>query len=179
MALIFLRHSRPDAAEGLCYGRTDLPPGAMTAADAQRLAADLPPLDAIVTSPLARCVALAHPIAASRGLPVQTDPDLAEMDFGAWEMTPWGDIPRHEIDAWAADLLHARPHGGETVAELRARIARALARPRSGTTLWVGHAGVARAALDILGHPDAWDQRIDYATPFHLVPNTQGPAPAV
>ncbi|HBF90413.1 MAG TPA: phosphoglycerate mutase, partial [Hyphomonas atlantica] len=47
-------------------------------------------------------------------------------DFGRWEMQPWGDLPRHELDAWANDFLDARPHGGESVAELTARTRAAI-----------------------------------------------------
>ena len=53
------------------------------------------------------------------------------MDFGRWEGLPWSAVPRAELDAWAADLMHARPHGGESVAMLLARTRRALARCRA------------------------------------------------
>jgi alpha-ribazole phosphatase len=71
------------------------------------------------------------------------------MDFGTWEGRAWDNIPRAGLDEWAADFLHARPHGGESVAQLRARIQAALAdfRARPGHHLLVTHAGVIKAAL--------------------------------
>ncbi|OXH82433.1 alpha-ribazole phosphatase, partial [Burkholderia multivorans] len=51
------------------------------------------------------------------------------------------------LDAWAADLMHARAHGGESVAQFAARVAqRADAIARLGLPQWiVTHAGVIRA----------------------------------
>ncbi len=159
--MIILRHTRPDGHEGLCYGRTDLALAPDFEADAAAILAGLPPVSAIRSSPLSRCLRLAERIAAARRLPLATDPRLAEFDFGAWEGRAWADIPRAELDAWAADFRHARPHGGETVAELGARVAAALAEATPGT-LWVAHAGVARAAAAVLGHAGGWEMRLGF-----------------
>lgn len=70
-----------------------------------------------------------------------------EMDFGRWEGVPWDRIPRAELDAWAADFDHARPHGGESVAIFAARVEAALSALRDGTpTLIVTHGGVMKVA---------------------------------
>ncbi|MEM1088480.1 MAG: histidine phosphatase family protein, partial [Pseudomonadota bacterium] len=67
----------------------------------------------------------------------------------AWEGVAWDDIPRDEIDEWAEDILHARPHGGESVAMLRDRSRTALKgwQSRYERLLIVTHAGVIKAAL--------------------------------
>lgn len=161
MAVIVLRHTRPEGHEGLCYGRADLALAPGFEADAAAIVANLPPVSAVRSSPLSRCLRLAERIAAARNLPLATDPRLAEFDFGTWERRPWAEIPRAELDAWAADFRHARPHGGETVAELAARVAAALAEATPGT-LWVTHAGVARAAAAALGRAGGWDTRLDF-----------------
>ncbi|WP_347555218.1 histidine phosphatase family protein [Robbsia sp. KACC 23696] len=49
------------------------------------------------------------------------DPRLSEIDFGQWEMQRWDDIPRDQIDRWAADVLHERPHHGESAHMLAER----------------------------------------------------------
>ncbi|MEM9050041.1 MAG: alpha-ribazole phosphatase [Pseudomonadota bacterium] len=161
MALILLRHTRPAIAAGICYGRSDLDLAPGFKADADRLALSLPPVSRIVTSPLRRCARLAEHIGAARGLPVDPEPRLSEMDFGAWEGVAWDAIPRAELDAWAADFLHARPHGGETVAMLLARVAAALSAlaDAGGDTLIVAHAGVIKAALVAHGDKDGWEAR--------------------
>ena len=163
MSLIFLRHSKPKAADGLCYGRTDLAlePGLDTIA--QRLDAKLPALERIISSPLSRCQELAQALAEKRKTPLSIDPNLIEMDFGTWENTPWDSIDRNALDAWADDFLHARPHGGESVTMLRNRVRTALESIDDTPTLWVSHAGVFRALMAQTDHPDPWNARIDFA----------------
>jgi len=153
-----LRHLRPEVAEGICYGATDLDlaPGHEAALEA--LLARLPPLAGLVTSPLRRCRLLAEAIGQRLGLAATLDARLTEMDFGAWEGLPWSGIPRAELDAWAADFLHARPHGGESVAQLQARTLAALGdcRARPGHHLLVTHAGVIKAALATGPRAEDW-----------------------
>ncbi len=160
MALILLRHTRPEGGAGVCYGITDLPPGAELGREARRLDVQLPAASRIVTSPLARCARLAEALAQARDLPLTTDIRLREIDFGAWEGLRWDDIPRDQIDAWAADLMHARPHGGESVAMLAARAAPAL--DEAEGALVVTHMGVIRAALARAGREGAWEARLGF-----------------
>ncbi|MFN6979601.1 MAG: histidine phosphatase family protein [Gemmobacter sp.] len=171
MALTLLRHTRPLGAEGLCYGHTDLAPGPDLAGEAARLAAELPPFAVVVTSPLTRCRALAEALAAARGVPLAVDPRIAEMDFGTWEGRPWAAIPRAEIDAWAADLMHACPHGGETVAALAARVGAALGdwRASPAPRLAVTHAGVVKAVRAARAGPAAWTGTIAFGA-WEIVP---------
>ncbi|WP_028103065.1 histidine phosphatase family protein [Pseudoduganella violaceinigra] len=122
MELILVRHPQPDVAAGTCYGSSDLPatPAALAAGEAA-----LAPLlseallrgHRLYSSPLQRCTAL-----AARLGNFTPDARLAEMHFGAWELRSWSDIPRAEVDAWAADLLDYHPGGGETVREVAARV---------------------------------------------------------
>ena len=165
MALTLVRHTRP-STQGVCYGRSEVPLAPGFAAAAVALAARLPPAP-IVSSPLGRCRRLAEALAAAHGTPVRIDPRLTEIDFGAWGGRPWDAIPRAELDAWAADLLGARPHGGESVAMLLARTRAALA-DLPGPAIIVTHAGVIRAALAAAGDEGAWQRRVPYATPIPL-----------
>lgn len=165
MGLILLRHTRPAAPEGLCYGSTDLPLDEPALAERLPvLARTLPPIDRIRTSPLSRCRHLAEAIGSARGLVAEVDPRLVEMDFGAWENRAWSALPRSELDAWAADFDAARPHGGETVAELARRVGAALGDtpPQPGTTLWVTHAGIVRATCALRGLHAGWDTRLGF-----------------
>jgi alpha-ribazole phosphatase len=163
--VILLRHSRPAVAEGTCYGRSDLAPGPDFEAAAATVLAGLPPVAAVRSSPLVRCLRLAERIAATRGLALDTDPRLIEMDFGRWEARLWAEIDRGELDAWAADFDHARPHGGESVAMLAARVGAALraAEPSDPPVLWVTHSGVVRAACAITGAGEGWATDLGFA----------------
>ena len=86
------------------------------------------------------------------------------MDFGRWEGVPWHAIPRAELDAWTADFLHARPHGGESVHMLYERTRSAIADyRRTGLShLVVTHAGVIKAVRAEDGHPDAWRSSVAF-----------------
>jgi len=148
----------------MCYGRTDLDLDDGFEAALATILRDLPPVSAITTSPLGRCRKLAERLAAARDLSLVEDPRLMEMDFGSWEGLAWSDVPRAELDAWAADFRHARPHGGESVAMLEARVAAALAdaAARRPPTLWVAHSGVARAAAALTGRPEGWETQLAF-----------------
>ncbi|MGX9353827.1 histidine phosphatase family protein [Roseobacteraceae bacterium S113] len=162
MALTFLRHTQPDVAKGICYGRTDLSLAASAPDDIAAAVAPLTKAQQIFTSPLKRCRQLADAIGKNTVLD-----GVVEMDFGAWEMTPWDAINRAELDAWAADFLHARPHGGESVAQLRDRVDAALAAIPDGA-LVVTHHGVIKAAAALRGHPEGWDINVAFGTTLTL-----------
>lgn len=165
MSLILLRHSKPVGADGLCYGRTDLLPDDSFDAQIARLRTELPPVCRILSSPLTRCRMMAEALGTHLDLAPILDPRLVEMDFGAWEGLAWDAIPRAELDAWAADFLHARPHGGESVAQLGARTAAALTEAAQGETpaLVVAHAGIIKAALVAAGDPKGWHVETGFA----------------
>ncbi len=166
MALTLLRHTTPDMAPGLCYGRTDLPLSPGFEDEAAGILKCLPPVTCVISSPLGRCLQLAERIAALRALDLRVEPGWIEMDFGRWEGVPWDAVPRHELDAWAADFMAYRGHGGESVAMLAARVATGLEAAPEGALI-VTHAGCIKAALAQRGVADGWTAR----TPFGgLVP---------
>ena len=140
MRLLLVRHPRPEVDPGLCYGRSDV---AAEGADLLRVRATLPTGLPTWSSPLQRCASLARALNPPQ---LRFDARLAEMDFGAWELRSWDDIPRAEVDAWSADLLDYRPGGGETVMEVAARVAAFDAGLRDGQqdTLVICHAGTIR-----------------------------------
>lgn len=143
MELILVRHPLPEVAPGLCYGSSDLPAAAAALAEghaalAPRLAPWLARGARLYSSPLRRCSALAALLGD-----FTPDARLVEMDFGAWELRPWSDIPREEVDAWAADLLDYRPGGGETVREAAARV-QSFLDELQGDAVIVCHAGTMR-----------------------------------
>ena len=135
-----VRHLAPRVAPGLCYGRTDLAvdPAAIAAA-LPRLRARLPAGLPIYSSPLRRCADLARALGDTI-----IDPRLTELDFGAWEMQAWDAIARDEIDAWAADMAHYRPGGGESVAAMAARVLRFYDELPAGPSIVICHAGTMR-----------------------------------
>ena len=158
MQVFLIRHPRPLIEAGRCYGRLDVDcedPQPI----ARRLQEQIPADTPIIASPLCRARRLAEALTSQ----VQIDARLSEIDFGAWEGKAWDDIDRVALDRWADDVLHFVPPGGESVAQLQARVIafaqdlRALDAPRVAI---VSHAGVMRA---LIGHwqklPEAaWTQ---------------------
>ncbi len=153
MSLILVRHTRPDVPAGLCYGRLDVALLDTFADEATAVLRILPEVRRVAASPLRRCRELAQHIAASRSLPLHVDQRLTEMDFGTWEGRLWSQLPASELQAWANDFMHARPHGGESVAMLQRRVEDAIAHwtaYREPIAL-VTHAGVIKAAASAGG----------------------------
>lgn len=152
MKLILVRHPAPDIASGICYGSSDVAvaPHILAAAHASLLAS-LPANLPVYSSPLWRCAGLAQALA--RDLPASQfiqDARLAEMDFGDWELRAWQDIDRLDIDAWAADLAHYRPGGGESVLAMVTRIQSFLTdllREQHAAAIVICHAGSIRLLL--------------------------------
>lgn len=161
--LILMRHTTPAVAPGTCYGRTDLELANSFEAEAKAALAALPPPRRIVTSPLQRCRRLAEAAASAFGVAVEVEDALIEMDFGAWEGRPWEALPRAELDAWAADFLDARPHGGECVRQMRDRVAPVLAAlAADDAVLAVTHAGILKVAAHLQDLPDAWRHSVPF-----------------
>lgn len=151
MKLLLIRHARTVAADGLCYGCSDLPaPAEGTRAAAAAAVADLPPSGAeLRCSPLQRCRVLADALTVLRpDLRALGDPRLSEMDLGDWEQRPWAEIGREALDAWSRDFADGRAGGsGESTRQFMQRVGAAYDdwRAGAGDAVWVTHAGVIRA----------------------------------
>lgn len=150
MDLYLIRHTRPQIEAGVCYGQLDVPLAATCREDCSAVAARLSTVDAVWTSPLARCRTLANVIAARSGLSPVTESRLRELRFGEWEGRNWEKIAREQSDPWAADYWNVAPPDGETYRELYERVALALEHIlacRTPRVALVTHAGPIRAAL--------------------------------
>jgi alpha-ribazole phosphatase len=158
MRVILVRHPQPVVAPGLCYGSTDLAVAPDELARARAAMSSTLPRDTpLFSSPLRRCAELAAGLSCSS---LTFDARLAEINFGAWEMRHWDDIPRAEIDAWADDLTGYRPGGGESVLQMAARVAAFYAELQGrdhACAIVICHAGTMRllsACRDGLSVPD-------------------------
>ncbi|MEM6745146.1 MAG: histidine phosphatase family protein [Pseudomonadota bacterium] len=158
--IALLRHF-PTAwnAEGRLQGRTDIP---LSAASREALAAlALPPPwtdGPFIASPLARAQETARALAPP-GAQIALDPRLTEFDFGEWEGRVGADLLADPacaygpVETWGPDF---RPPGGESVSELAARVAEALAERARPGAVFVLHRGVMRA---ILALATGWEWR--------------------
>jgi probable phosphoglycerate mutase len=129
--LVLVRHgSTEHSAERRFSGRNELPLVAegerQAAALAARAAASFADAAAIVSSPLRRAVQTAEAIAATLGVDVVTNDDLAEVDFGDWEGLTFGEA-RTANPTQLADWLASpdtAPPGGESFTALARRVRR-------------------------------------------------------
>jgi len=133
-------------APGICYGATDLELADDVAMCADDVRKALPAGIALFSSPLRRCRALAT---ALHPAPLY-DERLRELDFGRWELRRWDELPRDELDAWAADPLNYAPPGGEAALALSGRLEVFLDErgwPRGEDIALVTHGGVIKILL--------------------------------
>jgi alpha-ribazole phosphatase len=124
MRLYLVRHPEPIVKPDTCYGSSDVN---VDVAACERVNAalinTLPKDVALFSSPLRRCVDLAKKLSSSLGdKPVSFDERLAEMHFGRWELRPWAEIPRTEVEAWVKDVVTYQPGGGENVLQMAVRV---------------------------------------------------------
>lgn len=171
MQLILVRHPPPLVASGVCYGRTDL---AVSPEQLEQtltaLRASLPSGLPLYSSPLRRCAGLAASLSPA---PIYDD-RLVEMDFGSWEMQPWDAIPRAGIDAWAEDVVHYQPGGGESVLRMAQRIAAFHADLQrqlgGGSAVVVCHAGAMRLLSACHGGMAPAEMALHAARAAHNIP---------
>ena len=140
--LYLVRHTPVAVPSGTCYGRRDVALQAPVDVHAAWLRTMLPAEVAIFCSPLSRCRLLAEALCPR---PI-IDERLAEMDFGDWEMRRFDEIAREQIDAWSRDPFGFRPPGGESGAEVMARVQSALAgiMAQRASAVIVSHGGPLR-----------------------------------
>jgi len=120
MQLTLIRHPPVAVAQGLCYGRTEVP---LVADWHDNIGhwhdlATVHPRPMVCCSPALRC---REP--ALRVWPrAAVETDLQEMHFGTWENRPWAALDAAETEAWYADIENHPPPGGESLNALSERV---------------------------------------------------------
>ena len=142
------------------------------------------PIDAIVSSDLARAMHTALPLARHRGLRVRADPALRERSFGVFQGFTYAQIAQHwpeETARWRARDAQFAPKHGESLNDFYRRVTRAaqrLALEFAGrSVVWVTHGGVLdclhRAAMRVaLDASRTWT--LDNAAINRLLHSDQG-----
>jgi alpha-ribazole phosphatase len=155
--IYLIRHTTPLVPKGICYGQTDLDVTESFIEEAEAIRQVLPSsMAAVFSSPLQRCARLASHLFPEAGIALW--PELMELHCGSWEMQPWDDLPKHEIDPWMADFVNIRVPGGESYLDLHARVTTCFnaiaAANAGGPQAIVAHGGVLRSILSgISGTP--------------------------
>jgi broad specificity phosphatase PhoE/ribonuclease HI len=152
LRLILVRHGETAMTVQRRYsGRSDVPLTERGLAQARAVAESLAgvSIDAVVSSPLERCVRTAEFLKA----PVVVEPDLVECDFGDWDGLTFADVHERWPDRMAAWLAapDVAPPGGESFDTVSTRVQAAVARVRAqypqGTVAVVSHVSPIKLIL--------------------------------
>ncbi|TMC46699.1 MAG: histidine phosphatase family protein, partial [Chloroflexi bacterium] len=158
LRLRLVRHGETDwNAEGRIQGHLDVPLNARGAEQARRVAEELAGSGAqlVLSSDLSRATQTAAIIAEHLGVPLVLDAGLRERNLGALQGKTAADLGGADGgQAFVSRMVNdpgARPEGGESLAEFRARlggrIGELVARPPAADVVLVSHGGAIRAAL--------------------------------
>lgn len=165
--LDFLRHGEP--VGGRKYrGQTDDPLSDKGWAEMRSAVGTARPWQAIVSSPLSRCLAFAETLSKEMDVPLAVEDRLKEVAFGVWEGRTRSELKVADPDLlfnFKRDPIGARPAGAEDLDAFQSRVARAfdaMAEAYRGRhVLVVAHAGVIRMAIcHVLGIPPAHAYRL-------------------
>ena len=157
--LILVRHGQTvDNVAGIAQGWNDSALSDAGQEQVRRLAervAELQPT-ALYSSPLGRALATAEAISARTGLPITPLDDLREMSYGGWEGRSFLDVRREDeqiYQRWINDEEASCPNG-ESHADVRRRLERALGQINSDRPVIVTHGTAIRIAVTaLLGVP--------------------------
>ncbi len=157
-----IRHGEPVGGHRI-RGQSDDPLTELGWSQMRAAVADYASWQHIITSPLQRCSAFAHELAARHALPLSVEARFKEIGFGEWEGCAHEELKRREPERYAGfrnQPLTDMPPGAEPVEGFVARIAAAwrelLVAHAGQQVLVVCHAGVIRAVITtVLGAPAA------------------------
>lgn len=145
MQIYVLRHTKVDYPSGICYGQLDVPLADTFTRECNTYRNALPSeFDAVFSSPLSRCLALANEL---NNYKVVTDDRLLEMDFGEWEGKKWDDLEQKKLHKWMKNVVEIKPPKGENLNEVFQRTCSFLAEIRKmncDKIMIVTHAGIIR-----------------------------------
>jgi len=172
--LLLLRHGQIKANKvGRWHGSTDSPLTWLGRRQAKRTGRYLRKhidLEAVYCSPLQRCQATARFATHWRRLDLNILDGLKEMSIGQWEDMPFRQlVDQHDFITRSLQDLHYAAPGGESLAQVAARVTDALrqidaAHRDDETVLIVSHGVALGVALGVFLHdsPAEW---VNY--PFH------------
>ncbi|MFL6245382.1 MAG: histidine phosphatase family protein [Thermoanaerobaculia bacterium] len=153
--LILVRHGQTmHNVAGIAQGWNDSELSDAGREQVSRLAERLAEMNptALYSSPLGRALATAEAISAKTGLPIAQLDDLREMSYGGWEGKSFLDVRREDesiYQRWINDE-EARCPNGESHADVRRRLERALGQINSERPVVVTHGTAIRIAVTAL-----------------------------
>lgn len=113
------------------------------------------PWDVIVTSPLLRCCSFARELGAQQGIPVEIEPRLKELGFGAWQGKTGEELRTlydpGVLQRFYRDPMNNRPEDAEGLGDFQERVVASwretLERHAGKHVLMICHAGIIRLVI--------------------------------
>lgn len=173
MKIYLIRHTTVSVEKSICYGQSDVGLADSFNDEAATALAKLPDNISdykLYSSPLKRCTRLARKIAE----PILIE-DFKEINFGSWEMTPWENFSKEQIDHWNKNILEFAPPEGESFQELVSRVSRKfnqLCTEDKCDKIIVTHSMPIRVIIaEILGIPyeNIFRLRLNYGSVVNLI----------
>jgi len=152
--IVLVRHGETDwNREERFQGQLDIPLNDSGRSQAEMLRQKLAEFDfdAVYSSPLQRALETARIIA--RDVPVQCDPRLTEIHHGSWQGKTKRDIAERwpeQWNRWNSEPQRFTPPGGESAADVCARVEDFLRTLPATTILCVSHGVVVQTFLSLL-----------------------------
>lgn len=148
MEIYLIRHTTPKVEKGICYGQADLDITETFLEEVEAIKPHLPKEGVkVYSSPLQRCKKLADALFADFDIDIHED--LMELNCGQWELQPWNDIPKAEIQPWMDDFVNVRVPQGESYVDLHNRVVNRFNKivAKQESAVIVAHGGVLRSIL--------------------------------
>ncbi|HQS25325.1 MAG TPA: alpha-ribazole phosphatase [Sediminibacterium sp.] len=148
MEIYLIRHTTPKVEKGICYGQADLDITETFLEEVEAIKPHLPSNEIkVYSSPLQRCKKLAD--ALFDGFEIDVHDDLMELNCGQWELLPWNDIPKEEIQPWMDDFVNVPVPKGESYVDLHNRVVKRFNDivSKQESAVIVAHGGVLRSIL--------------------------------
>lgn len=175
MEVYLIRHTKVGVASGICYGQSDVPLADSFVEDihviVEKLKTQLHATPVVFSSPAQRCTQLARQLNPQ----IEIVPALQELNFGAWEMRPWAELPAEETNPWMENFVEQKPPKGESFQELQSRASaffNTLPQLEQSPVVIIAHAGSIRSIIcHAIGLPlsKAFQIELDYGSITKLV----------
>lgn len=153
--ITLVRHGKV-AGPAALYGRTDIALSAAGHSDLMRTLKNLhaqTPISQLISSPRVRCLQVAQEFSAQHKIPLRTEDNLHEMDFGIWDGIPFDELADEwkNIEAFWESPHSMQPPEGESLTDFAARVITnwesLIGNLKHGNNVIICHGGVIRILI--------------------------------
>lgn len=176
--ITLVRHGKV-AGPAALYGRTDIALSATGHSDLTRTLNSLhaqSSINHLISSPRIRCLQVAQEFSAQHKIPLHTEDDLQEMDFGIWDGIPFDELGNEwkNLEAFWDSPHGVQPPEGESLTDFATRVIGSweslISNAKPGHEVIICHGGVIRIIIAYIlqinwRNPQLFKQlQIDYAS---------------